>query len=104
MSFLGAQCPQLPRHPHTFKSPLPVPTSQVCSSPHGDLGTETCEPLVSSCDKTLGIMETESWTLVNAPVSNGHLGKVPHPEDLRHKHHNVPSAGGTLSPEIASCT
>lgn len=61
-----------PLHP---QKPLPAPTPQVCSAPHRDLETKTCEPLVSSCDKTVGIMETESWTLVNVPVSDGHLGK-----------------------------
>lgn len=74
-AFLVTQGPQLPRHPHTLKSPLPALTPHVCSVPHRDLGSEACEPLVSSCDKTLGIMETESWTLVNVPVSDGHLGK-----------------------------
>lgn len=101
-AFLGAQCPQLPRHRHTLKSPLPAPTSQVCSVPHGDLGDEAREPLVSSCDKTL--METESWTLVNVPVSNGHLGKVPHPEDSGTSTIMSPLQGAPCPLRIASCT
>lgn len=37
------------------------------------------------------------WSMSLYPVATWE--KVPRPEDLRHKHHNVPFAGDTLSPE-----